>query len=70
MKLFLAVIAAILLLLIAAFCVFGFMATFEPTDRPEVFMAFRIAYGVVGIGCLGGVVGLIWWAFQSPRIPP
>ena len=69
MKLILAIIAAIILLPIAAFCVFGFMATFEPTDRPEVFMAFRIGYGVVGVGCLVAVVGLIGWALHSPRIP-
>ena len=42
MKLVLAIFATGILLPITAFCVFGFMATFEPTDRPEVFMAFRI----------------------------
>jgi hypothetical protein len=68
MKLFLAIVTAILLLPIVAFCVFGFMATFEPTDRPEVFIAFRIGYGVVGIACLAGVVGLIGWVLYSPRI--
>jgi hypothetical protein len=68
MKTLLAIVAAILLLPIAAFCVFGFMATFEPTDRPEVFMAFRIGYGVAGVACLAGVVGLIWWTFLSRRI--
>jgi len=52
----LAIVAAIILLPFAAFRVFGFMATFEPTDWPDVFMAFRIGYGVVGTGCLIGAV--------------
>ena len=69
MKLILAIVAVVLLLPIAAFCVFGFMATFEPTDRPEVFMAFRIGYGVVGIGSLVTVVALLASAIRSPRIP-
>ena len=59
MKTLVAIIAAIMLLPIAAFCVFGFMATFEPTDQPGVFMAFRIGYGVVGVGCLLSIVILI-----------
>lgn len=65
MKIVLAIVASILLLPIAALCVFGFLAIFEPTDRPDVFRAFRIGYGVVGVGCLIGVVGLIAKAFRS-----
>ena len=33
MKLLIAVFGSLLLLAIAAFCIFGFMATFEPTDN-------------------------------------
>ena len=54
-----AILGVVVLLPIAAFCLFGFAATFEPTDRPGVFWAFRIGYAVVGLGCLAGVVALI-----------
>ncbi len=47
-----------LLVLIAAFCLFGFAATFELTDRPRVFWAFRIAYAVIVISCLSIMVVL------------
>ena len=59
MKLLVAIIASLFLLAIAAFCVFGFMATFEPTDRTTEFLAFRIGYAVVGVGCLLGVGALL-----------
>ena len=68
MKPILAIAVAIALLPVVAFCVFGSMATFEPTDRPGVFMAFRIGYGVGGVGCLVVVGCLFWWAFHSSRI--
>lgn len=35
MKLFVAILGSLLLLAVAAFCVFGFLATFEPTDSRE-----------------------------------
>ena len=54
-----AILGAVVLLPIAAFCLFGFAATFEPTNRPGVFSAFRIGYAVVGLGCLAGVVTLV-----------
>ena len=41
------------------FCVFGFLATFEPTNNPRQFMAFRIGYSVIGLGCIAGVILLI-----------
>ena len=59
MKVIFTIAAAILLLLVAAFCAFGFMATFEPTDRPGVFMAFRIGYAIVGGGCLFALAMLL-----------
>ena len=65
MKTLVAIVAAVMLLPIAVFCVFCFIATFEPTDRPEVFMAFRIGYGVVGVGCPVAVVALFAGAFRS-----
>jgi hypothetical protein len=65
MKTLVVIVAAIILLPIAAFCMFGFMATFEPTDRPEVFMAFRIGYGLVRLGCLLSLVLFIARLFRS-----
>ena len=59
MKLFVAILGSLLLLAVAAFSGFGFLATFEPTDEVAQFMAFRIAYSVIGIGCLIGIGWLI-----------
>lgn len=56
MKLFVAILGSLLLLSVAAFCVFGFLATFEPTSNA---MAFRIGYTVIGLGCLVGVGFLV-----------
>jgi len=55
MKLVIAIVGSPLLLAVAAFCVFGFLATFEPGQ----FMAFRIGYSIVGLGCIAGVILLI-----------
>ena len=55
MKLLAAILGSLLLLAVAAFCAFGFMATFEPTDRATDFLAFRIGYAVVGLASLVGV---------------
>jgi hypothetical protein len=59
MRLLVTILGALLLLALAAFCVFGFLATFEPTDRTAQFLAFRIGYTVVGLSCLVGVGFLI-----------
>ena len=56
MKLVVAILGSLLLLSVAAFCVFGFLATFEPTSNA---MAFRIGYTVIGLGCLVGVGFLV-----------
>ena len=56
MKLFVAIIGSLLLLAVAAFCVFGFLATFEPTANALV---FRVGYTVIGLGCLVGVGFLV-----------
>jgi hypothetical protein len=45
-----------MLLMLAAFCLFGFLASFEPTDNAIV---FRIGYAVIGVSCLVGSGGLI-----------
>ncbi len=54
MKLFVAIIGSLLLLAVAAFCLFGFLATFEPTTNTTQFVAFRIGYAVIGVLCIIG----------------
>jgi hypothetical protein len=49
-------VAAAMLLLIAAFCVYGFLASFEPSAGAT---AFKIGYAAVGLGCLSGSAALI-----------
>ena len=51
-----AILGSLLLLAVAGFCVFCFMTTFEPTNNAAQFMLFRVAYAVVGVGCLIGVL--------------
>lgn len=41
------------------------MPWFEPPDNVAQFMAFRIGYAVIGIGCLVGVGFLIMNAAQK-----
>jgi len=59
MRLFVAILGSVFLLAVGAFCVFGFMAAFEPTDRTAEFLAFRIGYAVVESGCLIGIAVLL-----------
>lgn len=66
MKLLATIFVSLLLLSVVAFCVFGFLATFEPTDRTAEFLAFRIGYAVIGIGCLVGVGMLLVKAIRQP----
>ncbi|MCP3691157.1 MAG: hypothetical protein GY917_03085 [Planctomycetaceae bacterium] len=56
MRSFLLLLFVAMLLMLAAFCLFGFLASFEPTDNA---MVFRIGYAVMGISCLAGSGGLI-----------
>lgn len=60
MKRLVDIIGAILLLAIAVFSVFGFLATFEPTDNTPEFYAFRVGYCFVGFCCLVGAFVLIF----------
>ena len=59
MKIIVAILGSLLLLAVAAFCVFGFLATFETTDNTTRFMAFRTGYTVIGLGCVVGAGILI-----------
>lgn len=54
MKLPVAIARSLFLLPVAAFCAFGFLATFEPASSTTRFMAFRIGYAVAGMSCLIG----------------
>lgn len=61
-------LVGLLLLLPAAFCVFGFLASFELTPHA---MLFRIGYAVAGLGLLTGAVNqFVRAAFgQNKRVP-
>lgn len=59
MRLLFAIVRSLFFLAVAAFCVFGFLATFEPTNNPGQFLAFRVGYSVIGLGCIARVVLLI-----------
>lgn len=51
------VLLAILLLPVAAFCLFGFVATFEPLDLVTQW-TFRIGYAVLGISAVASIARL------------
>ena len=59
MKLYVAILGSLLLLAVAGFCVFGFLATVEPTDNVTQFLVFRIGYSVITVGCFVGMGFLI-----------
>lgn len=44
------ILIAIALLVVAAYCVFGFLATFEPND-PMRQLAWRVVYALIGATC-------------------
>lgn len=54
-----AILSSLVLLVCAAFCLFGFLATFEPTTNTAQFMMFRFGYAVFGLGCIAGAGILI-----------
>jgi hypothetical protein len=49
------VIGAAVLLAIASFCGFGFLAAFEPGNG----WLWKVGYGAVGSGCLTGAVAIL-----------
>ena len=52
MRAFLLLLFAAILLMLAAFCLFGFLARVEPPDNALV---FRIGYAIIGISSAIGV---------------
>lgn len=57
MKIVLKVLMSAGLLAGALFCVFGFMATFEPMTWGSP-LGLRIGYAVVGVALLAGIIAL------------
>lgn len=55
------ILGAMSLLAVALFCVFGFLASFEPGNG----LPWKIGYGALGCGCLAGSVAL----FLRPLLP-
>ena len=52
------VLLSMILASVLLFCVFGFIATYEPLDR-SVQLMWRFIYGVAGAASIGGLV-LVW----------
>lgn len=50
------VVVALALMPVAAFCLFGFLASFENTPGA---IYFRLGYGVVGIACVAAISSLV-----------
>ncbi|MBC8876831.1 MAG: hypothetical protein H8E44_45975 [Planctomycetes bacterium] len=59
MVLMLKLFGSVLLLAVAGFCAFGFLATFEPLPPAEQW-TWRGIYIVIGLACLAGAVRLGW----------
>jgi hypothetical protein len=51
------IIAALALLGVAGFCVFGFMGTYEYSEVAKR-LPWQVGYGVLGLTCLGGSAAL------------
>jgi hypothetical protein len=54
--------AMLVLLLVAAFCAWGLIATFEPPGA----VAWRIGFGMVGLACVGVALWL-WYAARKSK---
>ena len=63
-------IACILLLAVSAFCGFGFLATFEPTENRALSIGFRLGYALVGSAAILGVILLVAKAYRSQKKEP
>lgn len=58
-------IFALILVALAAFCLFGFLASFEPGVKSA--MMFRFVYAIAGIACLAGVGWIVLRRNHTPR---
>jgi len=64
MKILRRVIRAICLLTILLFCVFGFLATFEPLEGGK-HLLWRIGYGLGGVACIVAIAFVFRREFRS-----
>jgi hypothetical protein len=64
-KMMFRLLRSLILVGILSFCVFGFMATYEPLDR-SVQLTWRLIYGIAGVACIGGLI-FIWQLSESRR---
>jgi hypothetical protein len=55
------------LLAVAGFCGYGFLATFEPPPPGTNFIAWRIGYGAIGLGCLASAAWLLCGRLHAKR---
>jgi hypothetical protein len=56
MPMFVRLAVALILLGVVAFCIVGFMATYEPPGFP----VWRLVYGVAGLTCLAGAARVLF----------
>ena len=61
MRLVLRLALTLILVAIAAFCCFGFLASFESPD----FLVFRWLYGAVVVACVAAMVAV--WVVKTTR---
>ena len=57
------IIVPLCLLTLAAFCVFGFLATYEPMEGGA--LAWRVGYGVAIVTCTCAALRLLWKGSRS-----
>ena len=63
MRLILRLALTLILVAIAAFCCYGFAASFEP--GPGWFLVFRWLYGTLVIACVAAIVAV--WVVKATR---
>ena len=63
MRMLIRAVVAFFLLGVAAFCIFGFLATYEPPGFP----GWRLIYGAASLTC---VAGIGWVLTRRTKIEP
>lgn len=56
-------VCGVVLLAVACFCLFGFLAAFEPGADP--WHVFKLGYAAIAFGCVGLTGRLVLAAFQK-----
>jgi hypothetical protein len=66
MRIVLRLALTLILVAIAAFCCFGFLASFEPPVLPEAAnLVIRWLYGAVAVACVVAIVAV--WLWKTTR---